>query len=337
MRWVFALPSRALASAASAAVVFSFANAARAQSPSEPVPESDARAPFLIVTRDEGAESCPDTDSLRARVERLRGHQPTGEPSTYRVRFSYHNGTYRATIQVGASSGARELRDRGATCASLEQATAVTLALLLDSDVHELPPEKEPSAEPLPPLLAAPAKQNPPDPDRSRSATSLSLALGGAAVFGLVQPAVPAALGEVGIGVNRFRTSIGVLWMPEQTLDFGPGEIRQTLVSGVARTCLTALRNQDVRFDLCSGIYAGLLNVRAERYTRNSSADKAWLAVPLELSLATTSSPVGVEFGASALLPLRRNDFSIDKLGVAYASWPVGLMLSLRAVGSWLL
>ena len=105
----------------------------------------------------------------------------------------------------------------------------------------------------------------------------------------------------------------------------------------MARTCLTAARSAQVRFDVCSGIYAGLLKVQADRYTRNGSADKAWLAVPLGVALTTTSSPVGVEVDASALLPLRRNDFSIDNLGVAYESWPVGMLLSMRAVGLWLL
>jgi hypothetical protein len=333
MRWVFA-------SLCSAALAATLANLAQAQSATDSISENGAAAAsFLSVTRDEGADSCPDTESLRAHVERLRGHQPTGEPSAYRVRFSYRGGVYRATIQVGAGSAARELHDRGATCASLEQATAVTLALLLDSDTHELPPEKREPVSPPPPRPSKPqpAEQSPPDPERRRRATSLSLAVGGAAVFGLVQPVVPAALAEAGIGVNRFRTSIGVLWMPEQTLDFGPGQIRETLVSGVARTCLTAVRGEDAHFDLCSGIYAGLLKVRAEHYTVNDSADKAWLALPLEVSLGTTASPVGVEVGASALLPLRRNDFSIDHLGVAYASWPVGMMLSFRAVGRWLL
>jgi hypothetical protein len=79
------------------------------------------------------------------------------------------------------------------------------------------------------------------------------------------------------------------------------------------------------------------LKVEANGYTRNDQVDKAWLAVPLELSLLTTASPMGVELGASALLPLRRNDFAIDNLGVAYESWPVGLLVSMRAVGSWLL
>jgi hypothetical protein len=215
------------------------------------------------------------------------------------------------------------------------------LALLLDSDASELPPEKaeidvEPEPTPRPPVTPTPSVQTPSDADSPKNAAHLAFSLGGGALFGVVQTVAPTVQGELGIGVNRFRTGIGVLWMPRQARDFGPGQLRETLLSGVARTCLTAARRAQVRFDLCSGIYAGLLKVQARGYTRNDSADKAWLAVPLGVAL-TTSSPVGVEVSASALLPLRRNDFSIDHLGVAYESWPVGMLLSMRAVGIWLL
>jgi hypothetical protein len=333
MRWVFAL-------LCSTSFVLSLAAAARAQSTSsDAAREHEQDSPsFLSVTREEGAESCPDTDALKQHVERLRGHPTTGEPSSYRVSFMFRNRVYRADIQVGSGSGVRILRDRGSNCASLEQATAVTLALLLDSDAHELPPEKAVPEPTEPPELPPPEPLVPaPSPDQGRTAVHLSVSLGGGGLFGVVQPIAPVALGELGIGVNRFRTSVGMLWMPSQTLDFGPGQIRETLVSGVARTCLAAARSKQVRFDLCTGIYAGLLKVRAEGYTRNDTVDKAWLALPLEVSLSTMSTPVGVEIGASALVPLRRNDFSIDNLGVAYGSWPVGLLLSMRAVGSWLL
>lgn len=291
------------------------------------------------MTRAEGAESCPDTEALRQHVDRLRGHQATSEPSAYRVRFSYHAGVFRADIQVGESSGARVLRDRRRTCASLEQATALTLALLLDSDASALPPDKNEPGPAEPPHVSEqpPAPVPRPTEQDPRNAAHFALALGGGALFGVVQPVAPTVLGELGIGVKRFRTGIGVLWMPTQTRDFGPGQLRQQLVSGVARTCVTALHAKQARFDLCSGIYAGLLKVRASDYTRNGSADKAWLAVPLGFALATTSSPVRVEVAASALVPLRRNDFSIDNLGVAYESWPVGMLLSMRAVGVLLL
>ena len=132
----------------------------------------------------------------------------------------------------------------------------------------------------------------------------------GGGLFGVVEPAAPAALGELGIGTKRFHTSVGMLWLPEQSLDFGPGRLDETLLSAVARTCFTATRSAELRVDLCSGVYAGLIKVRADGYTQDDSASKPWLAVPLELALSTTSEPVGVEVGVSALLPLKRNDFS---------------------------
>lgn len=69
----------------------------------------------------------------------------------------------------------------------------------------------------------------------------------------------------------------------------------------------------------------------------SGSAETAWLAVPLELSLASLAGPLGFDVGAAALVPLRRNDFSVDGVGVAYRSLPVGALVSLRGVGVWVL
>ncbi len=295
------------------------------------------------MVREEGAESCPDTTTLVGHVARLRGQSATSAPSAYRVTFSRQGGVYRAAIRMGPSGGARVLKDRGATCASLEQATALTLALLLDSDAHDLTVEEhaqEPEPEPQVPsppraVPTLPAPSPPPAPPTD--AVRLVLSVGGAGLFGVVQSATPAALADVGLFVNRFHTSLGALWVPTQKLEHGPGQLQETLLSGVARTCYAAVSRKQLRFDLCTGLYAGLLRVEARGYTRNDSIKRAWLAVPLELSLSTTSSPVAVELGASALLPLRQSDFSIDNLGTAYESWPVGMLLSLRASGGWLL
>jgi hypothetical protein len=298
----------------------------------EPTPPS-----ALSVTREEGAESCPDTQALAEHVQSLRGHQTTREASTYRVSFSRRGGVFRASIRVGESSGARVLRDRGQTCASLEQATALTLALLLDSDAHELPVVEEHEAEPNKPVVESlGAPPSPPPPLPPHAPVRVALSFGGAGLFGVVQTGAPAAVADVGVSVKRIRTSIGALWLPKQKLDFGPGRLEQSLLGGVFRACYAPAMSKELRFDLCSGIYAGLLRVQARGYTRNDSVDRAWLAVPLELSLSTVST-VGVELGASALVPLRQSDFAVDNLGTAYESWPVGLLLSLRAVGSWLL
>lgn len=293
-----------------------------------------AQAPTLLsVTREAGAESCPDTETLTAHVEHVRGNRATGETSAYHVSFTYRGGVFRAEIRSANGGGARILRDRGSTCVALEQATALTLALLIDSDTSE-PVETIEEPPPLPPPPPPPLP--PPRPERAPTTVGLLLSVGGGALLGVVNEVAPVALADLGIGVDRFRTSLGLLWMPEQTQLFGPGEVRQTLIGGTARMCLSAWRNRVAAFDLCSGIYAGLLKVQASGYTRNDSADKTWLALPLGFALSTRA-PLGVELGASALIPLRRNDFSVDNLGVVYASTPVGVLLSLRAVGIWTL
>ncbi|MDF3068134.1 MAG: hypothetical protein K0R38_3735 [Polyangiaceae bacterium] len=316
------------------------ANLARAQASDASTRDDTAPTPSLSVTREQGAEACPDTAELSEHVARLRGQSATGAQSAYHVTFSREGGVYRAAIRMGGAGSVRVLRDRGQTCASLEQATALTVALLLDSDAHDLTveehdrePEPEPPAAPMPPPPTLPWRA-PPEP---RSTVRMALSFGGAGLFGVVQTAAPAALADAGLFVNRFHTGVGVLWMPTQKVDLAPGQLRETLLSGVARTCYAALHRRELRFELCTGIYAGLLRVEARGYTRSDVVKRAWLAVPLELSLSTAASPVGVELGATVLLPVRQSDFAIDNLGTAYESWPVGMLLSLRAVGSWLL
>ncbi|XYH99106.1 hypothetical protein ACMHYB_04875 [Sorangium sp. So ce1128] len=318
------------------------------------------------MTRGAGAEACPDAARLIERVERLRGRPETGASGAYLVEFTRDADGFRASIRSG--SGARELRDRGRSCAGLEQATAVTLVLLLDSDAREpslQAPDAEPVAGPSPaPEPPAPALEAPaPSPEApaetalarpepagagggapegevprsERALTRLTLAAGATGLFGVVRPFAPALSAELGIGGAQFRAAIGALWLVPQTLKHGPGELRETMLGGVVRACFAVAGSAALRLDVCSGIHAGQLTVAASGYTRNDVAEKAWLAVPLELSLASLAGPLGLDVGAAGLLPLRRSDFSVDGVGVAYRSLPVGVLVSLRGVGIWVL
>ncbi len=288
---------------------------------------------YLAVTRGSGSEACPDTEQLARHVERLRGRPEQAPTGAYDVRFSLDQAGLQATIRSDTGD-ARVLRDRGPSCSALEQATAVTLALLLDSDGQR---ESEARAagtlqpEPQPREVSATAERP------ARSAVSVTLSLGGAALVGVVRPLAPALSGELGLSIGRLRTSLGVLALLPQTLTHGPGTLHESLLSGVGRTCLAATRGAALRLDVCSGLYVGRLQVEAHGYTRNERVAKTWLAVPLELALSSSTAPLGFELGAAALLPLRRSDFAIDGVGVAYRSLPIGAVLSLRGVGVWVL
>ena len=300
--------------------------------------EARAQSPELLnVERGPGAEECPDAPTLIARIAAIRGRAGAPGSASYDVGFSHTADTFTAVIRGGDGESQRVLEGRGLTCAALAQATAVTLALLFDSEVDHTPNEK-PAPEP--------AKISPP-PKEDRLLTDLvlvdvrdrgprvdgTLALGVAGLVGVLRPLSPAITGELGLRVARWRMGIGVLWNPAQSLTLEPGVVRESLLSGTARSCLALTRANGFGFDVCTGLFAGVVTAQAEGFTRDARRVRTWLAIPLELSLAQLSGPVGWEVSASALGSLVHQDFSIDGLGVAYRSPSVGGMLSLRAVG----
>ena len=125
------------------------------------------------------------------------------------------------------------------------------------------------------------------------------------------------------------------LWVPAQSFTLEPGSVRESLLSGTARTCFALTHNHGLSLDLCSGLFVGVTTAQAGGFTSNDRRVRPWLAVPLELSLAALSGPIGWELSGAALGSLVHHDFQVDNIGVAYHSPRVGAMLTLRAVGLW--
>jgi hypothetical protein len=71
--------------------------------------------------------------------------------------------------------------------------------------------------------------------------------------------------------------------------------------------------------DVCSGLLAGLVRAEARGYTRNETRSRAWLAVPLGVAASTDAAAgVGLRLQASLLVPVRRQEFRVDGVGIAY-------------------
>src|SRR5450432_2493224 len=105
--------------------------------------EARAQSPELLnVERGPGAEECPDAPTLIARIAAIRGRAGAPGSASYDVGFSHTADTFTAVIRGGDGESQRVLEGRGLTCAALAQATAVTLALLFDSEVDHTPNEK---------------------------------------------------------------------------------------------------------------------------------------------------------------------------------------------------
>lgn len=291
----------------------------------------------LRVERAPDAEDCADAANLGERIARIRGRADTPKNNHYEVYFSRAADTLSASIRSGPNGeGERVLTGRGPTCASLAQATAVTLALLFDSDEAGAPKvELEPplpAAEPRPasaPRVEAPLASAP----RSRERLRGTLSLGAAGLAFVLRPLAPAFVGEMGLSFDRFRAALGALWVPTQSLPLEPGHVDESLLAGTARACVSLARSRRLEFDVCSGLFVGAVKARAVGFTSNEQATRPWLALPLELSVADLSGSLGWELSATALGSLVHHDFQVEGLGVPYRSPRMGAMLTLRGVG----
>jgi hypothetical protein len=285
-----------------------------------------AQADTLSVQRAEGAEDCPDSAALLAKVQSIRGSSSAGS-APYAIRFSREASMYAAAIQVaGAAGQERKLTSTEAECGALAQATAVTLALLFDAAAA--PPNAPPSAIAAP----APTRSPPAEPAPSR-AWQLSLSLGAALLLGVVRPVAPLLDAEAGLLTQRWRFGLGALWVPRQTLDLPPGSVTETLWSAAARSCYAPLLFGALRLEICSGVWAGIVHAAAHDFTGNEAHTRPFVALPADLSAAWLSDYVGVELNAGLLVPLTRNEFTIDGLHEAYHPAPLGAAFGLRVLG----
>jgi hypothetical protein len=289
----------------------------------EPAPVTEQRL-RLVVERGAGAEACPDDAALGARIAQIRGRAALAE-SAYRVQFSHDDAAFGAAVTVEPGGRARTLRSTDTTCDALSNAVAVTLALLIDAAEASAPAPPPPPPEPAP---ARPIEHTSPRPAKRLAAT---LSLGGGAVTGVTAPIAPGVAADAGLVVSRFRATLGVLWTGTASASLGPGEVREALLAGRARLCFAPIDGV-FRADLCSGALVGSMSAEARGYTRNDTRYRPWIALPLELVGSFWTGHLGAELGVSALLPIERSDFSIDGLGLPYASASIGFMATLGLV-----
>jgi hypothetical protein len=301
-----------------------------------------ARAePNFTVERAAGAESCPNAEWLAARIEAIRGAKEQAH-AEYRVVFAQAGEQFAASITAGSPGRRRTILSRRPTCVALGEATAVTLALLFDSDLLQKEQQEEqqgqqqeephqPQHQPEPgPSLVTPAVARDASPPALRAA---SLSVGAAGLMGALGSFSLTGTAEIGGAIGRWRAGVGVLWTLAQDHMLGPGRIREELLSGLARACYSPWQRHNVRVDFCSGAYAGAMTGDASGFSSNGRQTRFWLALPAEVALAYQPTRyLAWELSAAALSQLRRNDFGIDGLGAAYRSPVVAGLLSLRGV-----
>jgi hypothetical protein len=282
-----------------------------------------ANASALIVDREPGAEACPDQAALTASVVAIRGEAELGD-ARYDVRFATSADGYKVTIRSDPSGLVRTIESSDATCSALARATAVTLAVLFDSE----PEDRATTPVPAPPPAPSPGSRRP-SPRESVSPTftpsgalpaTTELSLGATALAGVLGPVAFGASGDLGLEVKRFRAGVGVLWMPTRSLALGPGDIRESLTAGRLALCYAPLATARFRLDACSGAMLGVMTAAGRGFSRDERRVRPWLAVPVVAEAAIWTGRIGWGLEVGAVFPAHRSDFSIDGLGAAYRS-----------------
>jgi hypothetical protein len=277
----------------------------------------------LVVTRAEGAEDCPDTAGVAARVRRITGMdvvQAVGdEPHETWVQVELVRvlSGYRAVISArGRRQGTRSIEDVGPGCSSLADAVAITLVMLLDPDVSR---EREAIRvrAPVPgrSLSSSPAPMQPAAPREPKSARAASeLGLGGEASAGASVAVLshPGPLIEAGarlrVGSIWAFASGGGLLLPDRVAAPG-GSVELELVYGYLRACATVVDG----FALCLSPFFGSLAGTGRNYDDYDTRRLLWVAAAAAAELrAPLSASVFWHARATALLPLLRHGFSVD-------------------------
>jgi hypothetical protein len=292
-----------------------------------------------VVTRNGDTADCPDGAALAQEVARVRKSEEAQALSRYAVTFAREGKAFSATITTDTQGNdVRTITAQGDTCTPLAQATAVTIALLLDGEpeppapVVATAPETAPKTVKIPPIaVSLPTHRARPTPARTQG--TFGVAAG--TLLGVLNDVAPELSSELGMVRGHLRLAAGMMWTLPHSLRFGPGTLREFLLSSTLRTCLAPLVVHTLRFDLCSGLFAGVANVHPRGYTKNRVTTRPWMAIPLGGSLVYLHAPVGFQLSALALVPVRRHDFSVDGLGKAYESWPLALSISLGVLGLW--
>ena len=314
---------------------------------------AEALLPDLLVHRTEDTADCPDSAALAARVDRhmkrpaLRPRSDVGAPGKDRpsldVQIYRSEAGYTAVVQTGEKT--RQITDNGATCRGLADAMAITLAILLDTEVPLPPPEPAPPPAPpttipftprLPPMPLVDDKPTPTEPAKVSPfplpprTFRIVAGAGATAATGLLTRLTLGGTGHVGLGIGRiFSVEAGFLVLPTQTVPYA-GKVKGAsptatptvdleLTSALFRLCATArLVSEETRAGLCAGALVGTIRGEGRGFVVNQTATDPWIAGNLGAIFEQTLFwRLSLVTRASVYVPILRRSFIVDNVDAA--------------------
>lgn len=282
-----------------------------------------ARADDVRVERASGAEACPDAASFGTRIG--EGVVTPGVDARARnvtVRFERTAKGFRSSI-VTSDGMQRSLVDDTSSCEGLAEATLLAVRLTLD-----VPPSaSQPAPVTAPVTVAAPAPPSPPDeapraPAPARRAwLGAEIIAGATLAVGIGSPVAPGFRGGAATTLDTGRWSIGItgVLLPSQTRDVGSGTVDVSVAGGGLEACGRARVGRPFLLSLCSRAEVLRLSGSARGFARaEEHARPMFTGTLLGRGQARVAGPVAAFIELGAVIPVVRERFAIDGVGVVY-------------------
>ena len=264
------------------------------------------------VERSDGADSCPDGASFATRM-RDDAADPATPVRSVTVRFERTPRGYRSSV-LTSDGMQRSLADEASSCDGLAEATLLAVKLALDlSDA--------PASEAAPATAPAPPRETPEPAPARRSTVGVEAFAGGLLAFGIGSPVAPGIRGGAALTIGDGRWSIGVtgLVLPAQTRDLGGGTVDVSVAGGGIEACGRARVGRPLLLALCGRAEVMSIEGSAHGFARvESRARPLFAGTLLGRARARVAGPVAAFVEAGAVIPIVRERFEIDRVGVVY-------------------
>jgi hypothetical protein len=316
-----------------------------------------------VVLRWSAPEGCPDASRVTREIDRLLGEEsprPAVPLDVSATVTAGADGDFKVRLETHGEGGVRVREIRGESCNAVADATALSIALVIDPDavarakpapppdapappppsppppVVPAPPPPSPPPRLVPPPAPAPPLPAPPAPigaapadaaqGRARRPT-FALQAWGAADAGSLPGISFAVGGEAAVLVGDFRVELGGgVWVdrPATLAQMPSAGGNIGLAVGSAGACWLPLRGPRIQVGPCLGLEVGRLHAEGFGVTSEGSGSSLWSALRGGGLLAWSPlSWLAALIRLDAAVPFARPTFSLTGLGAVYRSSPV--------------
>lgn len=272
------------------------------------------------VERGEDAGTCPDGAAFVARMTEGEGR------ASITVRFERTPAGYRSAI-VTADGKQRSLADEGPTCDGLAEATLLAVRLALDAApttpaTPVTPVTTSAVVVSAPQTVASPESPAPSVEPRATGAPfGGELLASGLLAVGVGSSLAPGLRGGAAVTLGKGRWSVGITGalLPSKTHDVGAGQVDVSVVGGGVEGCGRARVNRSLLVALCGRFEAFRLSGSAHGFASSEEhARPLFAGTALGRGQVSIAGPLAVYAELAAIVPVVRERFAIDRVGLVY-------------------